>query len=149
MTNNIQTTCGSYLIYEGQMLIVHSTNFPWPQWGIPKGLPDKYEKHEDAMYREVYEETNIPLSEYKHFIFDIGIEYYKHKRKCLHGFVVILQEYDYPDIYCASTFISNSDVIQPEIDAFVWMPFSDAIKRIQYEQKQLFNRNFDKIERYI
>jgi 8-oxo-dGTP pyrophosphatase MutT (NUDIX family) len=128
------------------MLIVHSTNYPWDIWGIPKGIPNKYECHDDAMYREIYEETNIALADYKHMIYDIGYQLYRNKNKKLHGFIVILNEYDYPDIYCSSTFTSgNNDIIQPEIDGFSWLPIKDAIKRIQPEQKNLILKNINKL----
>ena len=136
----MQLTCGIYLIYEDNMLICHPTNFPWDKWGIPKGQPDPYETPIETAYRELYEETNILLAEYRHEIYDIGIEPYKHKRKALHGFIVLLQEWDYINIFCDSMF-DNKGVMQPEVDAFSWLPITKAVSMINDEQQILYNRN--------
>ena len=146
--NDIPTTCGCFLIYNGQMLIVHSTNHKWDQWGIPKGLHDEGEMHDDAMFREVHEETNIVIADYQHYLFDIGYEFYIRQRKALHAYVVILQEWDYPPIFCASTFTRN-DIIQPEVDAFVWLPLQKALSMVQSEQVILFERNYNDIRRHL
>jgi len=142
-------SCGAYIIYNKQILIVHATNNPIDEnWGIPKGLCNKNESTEDAMYREVYEETNIPLVEYRHTCIDLGIEKYKYKNKILHGFLIILHEYDYPDIYCSSTYYDNG-IIRPEIDGFLWSSINSALFIINKVQNSLYIKNKQIIERYI
>ncbi len=148
MNKDIPITCGCFLIYNGQMLIVHSTGFNWDTWGIPKGLYEDNETFEDTMFREVYEETNIVIADYKHYLFDLGFEFYIHKRKKLHAFVVILQEWDYPNIYCSSTF-NREGLIYPEVDAFEWLPINEALKKIQIEQIMVFERGRYKITKYL
>jgi 8-oxo-dGTP pyrophosphatase MutT (NUDIX family) len=143
------TTCGAYIIFNGLILIVHSTGQPMNRWGIPKGLIDGIETPEDAMYREVFEETNIVLADYRHKLIDLGTIRYKHNLKKLHGFVVILDEWDYADIYCSSTYSTEEGIIRPEIDAFVWLPVESGINYLHYTQKELFNKNKEKFERFL
>jgi len=145
----MRTTCGAYIIYNEQILLVHSTGNNMKLWNIPKGLCDKNETHEDAMYREVYEETNIVIAEYWHRCIDIGMETYRHNNKRLHGFVVILDEWNYDDIYCQSTYTTPEGIIRPEIDGFVWLPIDGALKYMHYTAKTLFERNRKNIERYL
>jgi ADP-ribose pyrophosphatase YjhB (NUDIX family) len=147
--NKMTTTCGAYIIYNDQILIVHSTGQQMNLWGIPKGLMDGVETPEDTMYREVFEETNIVLADYRHKLIDIGTIKYHNRPKKLHGFVVILDEWDYGDIYCSSTYTTDEGIIRPEIDAFAWLPVDAGIKYLHYTQKKLFKKNLEKFERFL
>lgn len=147
MKTNI--SCGAYIIYNKQILIVHATNNPIDvNWSIPKGLCNKNESPEDTMYREVYEETNIPLVEYRHTCIDLGMEKYKYRDKILHGFLVVLHEYNYPDIYCSSTYYDGG-IIRPEVDGFLWEPIDNSLCIIHETQKSLYMKNKQIIDRYI
>jgi ADP-ribose pyrophosphatase YjhB (NUDIX family) len=147
--NDMVTTCGAYIIYNELILIVHSTGQPMNVWGIPKGLIDGVETPEDTMYREVFEETNIVLADYRHKLIDLGTVKYKHKHKTLHGFIVILDEWDYADVYCSSTYSTKEGIIRPEVDAFVWLPVEAGISYLHYTQKRLFNENKKKFEKFL
>ena len=149
-TNKNVTTCGCYLIYLDNILLCHATgNKSNTAWGIPKGLCEKNETPEDAMFREVYEETNIVIADYSHKCIDIGCIKYNKRPKTLHGFVIKLLNWDYPDIFCSSTYTDNQGVIHPEIDGFVWMPVESGIKYCNYTQIELWNRNFTNIKRLL
>lgn len=142
------TTCGCFLIFNGNLLIIHPTWSNLDIWDIPKGLCEKNESHEDAMYREMYEETNIVLADYQHYLFDIGFNFYRSGKKRIHGFVAILKEWNYPDIYCKSTF-NKDDYIISEIDAFSWKPIEEAIGLLPWEKSDLFLRNTEKFFDYV
>jgi 8-oxo-dGTP pyrophosphatase MutT (NUDIX family) len=143
------TTCGAYIIYNGQILIVHSTGQPMNVWGIPKGLIDGVETPEDTMYREVFEETNIVLADYRHKLIDIGTAVYKNKHKKLHGFIVILDEWDYKDIFCSSTYTTSEGIIRPEIDAFAWLPVDAGVDYLHYTQKEVYKNNTKKFKHFL
>jgi len=146
---DVVTTCGCFLIYLDNILICHPTGHKSNIWGIPKGICEYNETPEDAMFREVYEETNIVIADYKHKCVDLGCVSYNNKKKKLHGFLVVLDEWDYHDIFCSSTFINEYGIIRPEIDAFVWLPINKGIEVCHYTQKMLWNKNKKMIENIL
>ena len=146
---DVKTTCGCYLLFSGNILLCHATGFDIDKgWGIPKGLCDPGETPEDAMFREVYEETNIVLAEYSYKWMDCGTIYYNNKPKILHGYAVVLSSWDYPDVYCASTYDIDG-MTRPEIDGYLWLPIEEGLKKMNYTQNELWNRNALNIERLM
>jgi len=144
-----RTSCAGYIIYCDMILLVHPTGFSWKLWSAPKGICEPSESEEDAMYREVYEETNIALADYPHKIVDIGRKKYKYKNKMIHGYVIILSDWDYPDIFCSSTFMTDDGIIYPEVDAFMWTPLRSMKNVIADVQYELFDENRNLFERLI
>ena len=145
----MKTTCGCYLLYEGNIFLCHATGHPFDIWGIPKGVCEINETPEDAMFRELYEETNIVLADYSYKWLDLGCIPYEKKPKILHGYVVVLSYWDYHDVYCSSTYIDRNGIIRPEIDGFEWVPIEDGLTKISSIQRQLWHKNDSNIKRII
>lgn len=139
-------TCGIYLFdINKKLLIGHPTKHKSSVWTIPKGRMDKGEtSYLSVAKREMYEETNIDLDEFKFHITSINefdLVRYKATNKYLKAFFIRVN-HDFKDhnIYCDSMVIRDGKPAFPEIDAFKWVTIEEAetllhesqIKNLEY-----------------
>lgn len=118
-------SCGILIFRDNRILMGHATGHD--HWDIPKGCAEEGESPVEAAVRETSEETGIvvPPNELQ----DRGRCAYNPK-KDLHLFWwepanVILAE----DCICHSHFTNLSGHSVPELDAFGWFTFSEALQK--------------------
>jgi predicted NUDIX family NTP pyrophosphohydrolase len=134
----MKTTCGIFLFDKyGRVLLGHPTNHAMDLWSIPKGLMDKGEDRFTAAVRELYEETNISLSNVGKFTTEfLGEAKYKHKKKKLAAFYIDTNnDFSEYDIKCDSMVTSMPGDDFPEIDLFKWATIEEALPIIHETQK--------------
>jgi len=73
---------------DNKLLVCHPTNHSPSFWSIPKGKVEGSETLIEAAIRETFEETNIDLTDYSNKLISIDSQYYSHKQKVLHPFVL-------------------------------------------------------------
>ena len=136
----MKITCGIYLFNNrNELLICHPTNHKWTLWTIPKGRIDEGETdYFDVAKRELYEETNINLDDFKYEITNITpfeIVRYKSSNKYLKSFLVkTSHNFDSHDIKCDSMVIWDGKPVFPEVDSFKWVTIEEARKLLHESQ---------------
>jgi 8-oxo-dGTP pyrophosphatase MutT (NUDIX family) len=130
----MNTTCGIFFIDKNdKILIVHPTNASYKHWSIPKGGMDKGETHAVSAIRELKEETNITLGDYKGALIEIGESTYRHGKKKLHAFAFECKGKCKTKLKCDS--LVNEKF--PEVDQFMWVDFKGAFELLHYTQQEL------------
>lgn len=115
------TSCGILFLKNGQILLGHTTG-QW-QWDIPKGKLEPGEGFLDAAIRETKEETNFDVNPSDTVFLD-EVPYRKGKRLAL--FLYTGSDYPNPETcICTSTFTSPSGHEKPELDDFMYVPYTD------------------------
>ncbi len=129
--DKVVTAAGVFFINrENQVLICHPTNHDKNSWSIPKGKVEKAEYSLDAAVRETYEETNIDLSNYIDEFIKLETQFYKHKKKKLHPYVIF--EKTCIGLYSTKFDLKcNSNVPEdrggfPEMDDYKWVSIDEA-----------------------
>ena len=138
-------TSGIFIFDENQhFLVCHPTYSAGLCWSIPKGLPEEGETYEQAAIRELYEETNITLTDKQiERIAFVGDFKYPEKDKELFAHVLMLDGDDVPtDLYCHS--IVNPKGMGrgrefPEVDNYFWMNISASFM-LNCSQKEALAR---------
>lgn len=127
-----QTTCAVVLIdKEGSILGCHSYGKKENTgYDFPKGCKEEGEKDIDAACRELYEETNIRLTNKdKKDLIDLGI--YKHnKEKNIHIFLLKVEGFPKLDLLKCNSFFERHGKEFPEVDGW---------KVIKKDERNQFN----------
>lgn len=127
-----QTTCAVVLINkDGSILGCHSYGKKENTgYDFPKGCKEENEEDIDAACRELYEETNIKLTEEdKKDLIDLGI--FKHnKEKNIHIFLLKVEEFPKLDLLDCNSFFERHGKEYPEVDGW---------KIIKKYERNLFN----------
>ena len=123
-------TTGIFIFDKNQhFLVCHPTYSSGLCWSIPKGIPEKGETYEQAAIRELYEETNIKLTDKQiERIAFVGDYKYPDRDKELFAHVLMLEGDPVPtDLDCHS--ICKPKGMGrgrefPEVDNYFWMDIS-------------------------
>lgn len=126
------TTCAVVLIdKDGSILGCHSYGKKENTgYDFPKGCKEENEEDIDAACRELYEETNIKLTnEDKKDLIDLGT--FKHnKEKNIHIFLLKVEEFPKLDLLKCNSFFERHGKEYPEVDGW---------KIIKKEERDQFN----------
>jgi 8-oxo-dGTP pyrophosphatase MutT (NUDIX family) len=114
---------------DGRLLVCHPTNHKPDFWSIPKGKVEDGESLVVAAIRETFEETNIDVSTCFN-IRPLEPQYYSHKKKMIHPFLLMERENDNID-WSTFNIKCNSHVLPerggfPEMDDFKWVTLEEA-----------------------
>jgi len=126
-------TCGVFIVFERQLLICHATGGSWQRWTLPKGMRDPGEERLQAALREVHEEAGIDLVALNAPLNYVGEAEYTDKRKTLFAWSTVLTAPP-PPLVC-TTYLEENGL--PEIDAYVWVGYVEAEKKLQVAAKAL------------
>jgi 8-oxo-dGTP pyrophosphatase MutT (NUDIX family) len=123
-------SCGVILKLTGKYLIVHPTG--GDHWSIPKGVQEEHETPLQCAKRELFEETNIKISD-SLLMLDLGR--YKYLRnKDLYLFFIELDRLDV-ELKC------NSHVgSRPEIDKYAWVGIQGLLTHVNFRQRTVIEQ---------
>jgi len=129
---------------KNEVCICHPTGTKWG-WSIPKGhIDDKETKLETAL-REVLEETNIDLYDFRDNIIYIGEQQYVSKKKTLYAFFYKYKTDIKFDLKCNSYVPLDSkwNPGLPENDIIKFVNVDVALELLQEAHKILLQRIID------
>jgi 8-oxo-dGTP pyrophosphatase MutT (NUDIX family) len=113
------TSCGVLALNgSGALLLCHLTGTRY--WDVPKGLREEGEAARAAALREAEEECGLRFE--PDALLDLGVFRYR-PHKDLNLFAVLLERADTDGLQCRSRFRDRAGRLQPEVDAFAWVPF--------------------------
>jgi 8-oxo-dGTP pyrophosphatase MutT (NUDIX family) len=125
----MKKAAGIFLIREDyKILIAHPTNIPMTRWSIPKGRMEEGEHPTQTAVREMFEESNVDLSDWK-IMHNLEHVTYKNKDKILIPFVLFERQNDIN--FDSFEFKCNSNVPEeiggfPEMDDYKWVTLDEA-----------------------
>src|SRR5208282_5500458 len=105
-------------------------------WTIPKGRPEPNETPTITALREFKEESGIDLTPYQDQLVYLGVEVYKTKSKQIHAFLLKTDQ-EFPEPKCTSMVTDKPGEPFPELDAFKWVTYEEALLAVFDSQKQL------------
>lgn len=130
-------TCGIYLHNNllKKILVCHSTNSPWNNWSIPKGIKNDWEDLFEAASRELNEETGILLQELNSLqIYRLPPVKYQKQNKVLESFLVITDTNLSNHHFICKSLVDDKI---PEVDQWKWISFDDKDTLHESQQKNL------------
>jgi 8-oxo-dGTP pyrophosphatase MutT (NUDIX family) len=118
-----------------QILLGHVTNHAY--WDLPKGQMDPGESPVHAAVRECEEETGIqvPMHELKM----LGLYDYKPKKDLMLYLWSVTRMPDPAACVCRSKFKSKRGVWEPELDAFICVPWESVSEYCQADMTRVLN----------
>jgi 8-oxo-dGTP pyrophosphatase MutT (NUDIX family) len=125
----MRKTTGIFLINkDNKLFVAHPTRAPKDKWSIPKGGLHDDEYPTDGAVREMYEESNIDLSNWTMMH---NLEHVQTKNKLLIPFVLFEKQNNID--FSKFEFKCNSNVPEeiggyPEMDSFKWVSLDEAKK---------------------
>lgn len=125
-------------------LLCHPTFMSGLCWSIPKGIPDEGETYKEAALRELYEETNITLTDKQlERVAFVGDFEYPDMDKVLYAHVLMLDDDPVPtDLKCHSI-VKPKGMGRgrefPEVDNYFWADISMSLL-INESQKEALRR---------
>lgn len=137
----VPTSVGLFVVNnDGLILIAHPSY--GGQWSIPKGhIEIEDGSLLNTALRECREEVGVDVSKYKGKFFDLGQIPYVHGKKNLHAYVFFSEEPITDTLKCTAFFQSGPNKNTPEMDAFKWVPYEEALSSVHYTQVKLLERN--------
>jgi len=136
-------TAGIFLINKNnELLIAHPTNAPHDKWSIPKGIIEDNESVIDAATRELFEETNIFLDNYKpvYILTGENVPYSNKKKTLCPVYVKILTDLSDVNLRCNSYVDIVGQKPFLENDKIEWVKISDALILIHPTQVIAYNQ---------
>lgn len=116
----MEKTCGIFIVNEEYEILIGKPSGDNNSWSIPKGRLEYGEHELQAALRELYEEANVALFNYRtEFFIPLKEQEYFNRKKILKPFVIFGENKNtelYSDIKCNSYFDDN--VL--EIEYFQW-----------------------------
>lgn len=137
----MENTYGIFLVRKNKILIGHPTKASG--WTIMKGRPEVNEKPVETALREFKEESGIDLTPYTNQLVFLGTELYKFKHKQIHAYL-LKTDTEFPEPKCESIVTDRGEPFFPELDAFKWVTYDEALSLVFDSQKQLLMKNKDK-----
>jgi len=144
----MEKTCGIFIVNQNKEILIGKPSGN-NSWSIPKGRIESGEMELDAALRELYEEANIALFNYRReFFIPLKEQEYLNRKKILKPFVLFNEDSEsdeYSDIKCNSYFDND----QLEIEFFRWQELdlvNDFLPKTQrnavHEIRRLIQNNW-------
>jgi len=142
----VKTTCGIFLINKNDktVLLCHPTNASLLQWSIPKGELEKDESPIQRAVKELYNETGVIVKEGDTKIALPSVAY-KSSKKRLHPFVLFIENTLMPPRLTCNEMVDDKF---PEVDLYVWAPFSLAFQLMHESQSRALRFFLDTYKEY-
>ena len=131
----METTAACIITDKSRILVCHPTGAPWKRsWSLPKGIIDNNETAENAVIREIKEETGINLEKDK--LISAGIYPYR-TLKNMHIFLYNIDTINVSELKCISVFEQKPGIFAPEVDKYAWIVYSKAAEYLNPSQYKL------------
>ncbi len=127
-TSPENTYCGIFLFdINSNVLLVHPTNAAMFRWSIPQGILEPGESYVDAAEREMFEGTNLKISDYRSSLVAVAPlahQSFDRQRKSIVPFYYEL------GLDLKSTALRCDSIVEargyPEYDDFMWVSIAAA-----------------------
>jgi 8-oxo-dGTP pyrophosphatase MutT (NUDIX family) len=134
--NNLRLSAGLAIVYQGKVLLVHTTGRGLNGWGIPKGGIETGESTIDAAIREVHEEIGIKIP--IDMVLSTAYQYTVNSQwgyKLVNYYITPID--DLSQIGLKDLKVSKRQLQLSEIDQARFMDLHDAMTSIMPSQKTL------------
>lgn len=135
----METSCGIFIVSLNKEILIGKPSGNDSNWSIPKGRMEYGESYLEAARRELFEEANIALFNYREdFFISLQSQNYTNGKKILKPFALFNEDISsdlYSEILCNSYFSNN--VL--EIEEFAWEPIETVNDFLPKTQRHAVN----------
>lgn len=126
-----ERSCGAVVMSENDTKVLLIKNKRSAHWGFPKGHIEKGETQEETAIRETKEETGLDIDILDGF-------------SCKSEYTIQGRVEKAVIIYLARTNNTEVTIQEEEIDEYVWVDFSSALKMLRFDNdKSILNKAID------